>query len=895
ATIERYAGYLQTLLRGMVENERQVLGRIDLLSAHEHDALLALDHTQATPPRPCAHQLFEAQVKRSPDAVALAMDEARMSYAELDARANRLAHHLRGLGVGPDARVAICVQRDFDMLVGLLAILKAGGAYVPLDPAYPLERLAFMLDDSQPLALLADGSLPDGLLLPDALPLCRLDAERSAWADQPDTAPEVPDLTPDHLAYLIYTSGSTGRPKGVMVEHRSLANHIGWQTETFGFTPADRFLQRTPISFDASVWELWTPLAIGARLVLLPNSASRDPQAIAATIRRQEASIVQCVPSLLDALLPDDGSTPFRCRYLFCGGEPLSTALAERATPLATEGVVNLYGPTEATIDSTAWRCMPANTPWQPLGRPIANIRVYVLDERLHPVPPGTPGEIHIAGAGVARGYLGRPGLTAERFVADPFGPPGSRLYRSGDLGRWRNDGTLEYLGRIDDQVKIRGFRIEPGEIQATLERHPQVAQAAVTVRHDRSGREHLIAYAVVAPAADLEPAALRRFLAERLPEHMVPSAVLRLAALPLAPNGKVDRKALPAPDFTTQTSTREPLTPRERTLAALFARTLGLDRVGMDDNFFELGGHSLLATRLVSDIRTALDVALPVRALFEAPSVARLARWLDSGDSASDFAPLLPLRRGGGMRPLFCLHTASGLGWAFTGLAAALPGGIPLYVLQAPYLEVGSRLPSDQDDIIDAYIATLRQVQAEGPYRLLGWSIGGVIAHRIATRLEALGHEVEHLILLDSYPLDRPDSEAPTEAELLRRFCETVGIGAPQDVDDPRQALAQMAHGRLATLPTEQVEWLFDVFKHTLMLWRRPNLSHLHGHLSFFEATATAPRKIPFHRLWAAFASDIEAHALPCHHDEMTRPEWLARIAQLLAGKVRQPGAPDE
>ncbi len=887
-TIERHAGYLQTLLRGMVEDEWQALGRINLLSDLERDALLALDHGQATPIRPCIHKMFEAQARRAPDAVALAMDEARMSYAELDARANRLAHHLRGLGVGPDARVAICAQRGFDMLVGLLAILKAGGAYVPLDPAYPLERLAFMLADSQPLALLADSSLPDGLALPDDLPLCRLDAERPAWANQPDTAPDVPNLTPDHLAYLIYTSGSTGKPKGVMVEHRSLANHIGWQTETFGLTSADRFLQRTPISFDASVWELWTPLAIGARLVLLPNSANRDPLAIAETIRRQEASIVQCVPSLLDALLPDDGSTPFRCRYLFCGGEPLSTALAERAAPLATEGVVNLYGPTEATIDSTAWRCT-GNTAWQPLGRPIANTRVYVLDERLQPVPAGTPGEIHIAGAGVARGYLRRPGLTAERFVADPFGPPGSRLYRSGDLGRWCNDGTLEYLGRIDEQVKIRGFRIEPGEIQATLERHPQVAQAAVTVRHDRSGREHVIAYAVAAPTADLEPAALRRFLAERLPEHMVPSAVLRLAALPLTPNGKVDRKALPAPDFTAQTSTREPLTPRERTLAALFARTLGLDRVGMDDNFFELGGHSLLATRLVSDIRTALDVALPVRALFEAPSVARLARWLDSGDSASDFAPLLPLRRGGGMRPLFCLHTASGLGWAFTGLAAALPGGIPLYVLQTPYLEAGSRLPSDQDDLIDAYIATLRQVQAEGPYRLLGWSIGGVIAHRIATRLEALGHEVEHLILLDSYPLDRPESEMPTEAELLRRFCEMVGIDAPRDTDDPRQALARSTRGRLATLPAEQVEWLFEAFKHTLKLWRRPNLGHLRGRLSFLEATATAPREIPFHRLWAAFASDIEAHALPCHHDEMTRPEWLARIAQLLAKRLRQ------
>ncbi|HVG44986.1 MAG TPA: amino acid adenylation domain-containing protein, partial [Longimicrobium sp.] len=500
ATVERHLAYLRRVLEAIVADDRRAVDALPLLPDAERRLVVEeWNATDAAYPRElCIHALFETQAVRAPDAVAVVFDGGELTYAELNARANRLAHHLIGRGVGPDARVAICVERGPAMVVGLLAILQAGGGYVPLDPGYPAERLRYVLADSAPAAVLTQGSLEGVEALFAGVDVPVIDLEGAEWARCPATDPGRAGLTPGHLAYVIYTSGSTGTPKGVMIEHRSLANHTAWQAGAFGLGPDDTVLQRTSISFDASVWELWTPLAVGARMALLPVHAAKDPNAIARVIEERGVTVVQFVPTLLQAVLrglPEGAS--LSPRLVFCGGEPLTAALVAEARARGVGEVVNLYGPTEATIDATAYRCGDEDRA-PAIGAPVGNVRVYLLDGAGEPVPVGVAGELYVGGAGVARGYLNRPALTAERFVADPFGgEPGARLYRTGDLGRWRPDGTIEFLGRNDFQVKVRGFRVELGEIEARLREHSGVREAVVLARADASGEKRLVAYHV--------------------------------------------------------------------------------------------------------------------------------------------------------------------------------------------------------------------------------------------------------------------------------------------------------------------------------------------------------------------------------------------------------------
>jgi amino acid adenylation domain-containing protein len=627
ATVERYVDYLRRVLHAMAADDSTPVDRLELLDAAERRTVVeewnATD--AAYPAGACIHELFEAQVERTPGAEAVSFEGERLTYAELNARANRLAHHLRRLRVGPDARVGVCVERRPEMVAALLAILKAGGAYVPLDPAYPADRLRYMLEDSAPAALVTESSLA-GTFGGLDLPVVELDAP--AWARGPETNPACAGLTPDHLAYIIYTSGSTGRPKGVMVEHRSLVNHTAWQAAAFGIGAGDTVLQRTSISFDASVWELWTPLATGARMLLLSSDTMKDPGAIGRAVEEGGATIAQFVPTLLQAVLgglPAGGSLP--CRTLFCGGEPLSAALVAEARSAGVGEVVNLYGPTEATIDST-WHPCPAGDGRAPaIGRPIANARMYVLDARGAPAPVGVAGELYVGGAGLARGYLNRRGLTAERFVPDPFSADGgARMYRTGDLGRWRADGTLEFLGRTDFQVKVRGFRIELGEIEAALLEHEGVRECAVVVRED-AGEKRVVAYVV----GDVEPDALRAQVRRILPDYMVPGAFVALDRLPLTPNGKLDRKALPAPEYAGDADRYvAPRTPVEEVLAEIWAEVLHLERVGAHDNFFDLGGHSLLIMRLVAEVQATFDLEISIRTVFSMPTLEAMAEEIE-------------------------------------------------------------------------------------------------------------------------------------------------------------------------------------------------------------------------------------------------------------------------
>ncbi|HEX8245289.1 MAG TPA: amino acid adenylation domain-containing protein, partial [Longimicrobium sp.] len=623
ATAERMLAHLERVLEQVAADADVRLSQLELLGGAERALVLKeWNRTEAEyPAELCIHQLFEAQAARTPAAVAVVVEEAELTYGELNERANRLAHHLVRLGVGRESRVGVCLERGIEMIVSLLAVLKAGGAYVPLDPAYPAERLAFTLTDSGMVALLTQESLRSTLPVAHGMTVVSVDGAAAEIARE-SAEPIESGATPQSLAYLIYTSGSTGVPKGVAIEHQSAVALLSWAAAVYTAEELSAVLAATSICFDLSVFEIFLPLSLGGRVIVVENALALPQSAAADQVR-----LVNTVPSAMAALLKSDGIPP-GVRTVNLAGEPLRAELVDALYARGgIERVYDLYGPSEDTTYST-WTLRRAGGPTT-IGRPISNSRAYVLGAALRPLPVGVPGELYLGGRGLARGYLGRPGLTAERFVPDPFsGEPGARLYRTGDRARWRADGTLEYLGRLDHQVKVRGFRIELGEVEAALRRNPGVTDCVVLAREDAPGDRRLVAYVV----GGVETDALRAQLRQSLPEHMVPSAFVSLDHLPLTPNGKLDRKALPAPELASAEETYvAPRTPVEEVLAGIWAEVLERERVGAVENFFELGGHSLLATRVVARVREVFGVELTVRALFDSLTVAELAEAVEA------------------------------------------------------------------------------------------------------------------------------------------------------------------------------------------------------------------------------------------------------------------------
>ena len=662
STVVRMLGSLENLLTALPASAGRVLGDLPLLAEPERHVLLAEwnDTVRAELPGGVLHRLCEEQAGRTPDAVAVVFEEEHVTYAELEARSNRLARWLRKCGVAPEVPVGVCMERSSELVVALFGILKAGGAYVPFDPAYPPERLAFLGQDSGCRLVLTQQRLLDALA-PGGAEIFALDA---GWGEiaQEDGAPLDAGVTPQNAAYIIYTSGSTGRPKGAVNTHGAICNRLLWMQEAFGLDGSDAILQKTPFSFDVSVWEFFWPLMTGARLVMARPGGHQDGAYLVETIRQQEITTLHFVPSMLHAFVEQPGlETCAFLRRVICSGEALGADLCRRLQARLEVPLFNLYGPTEAAIDVTAERWDPCTAiATAPIGRPIANTRVYVLDAESRPVPLGTAGHLHLGGIQLARCYLRRPELTAERFVPDPWSAAGGeRLYRTGDLVRWMPDGRLEFLGRIDFQVKIRGFRIELGEIEAALGRHPAVRESVVTVREDAPGDRRLVAYLVPRGEERPDSEVMRSFLAEHLPAYMVPSAFVPLEALPLTPSGKVDRRALPAPEWAATSDYVAPRTPMEETLAEIWRELLQLDRVGIHDNFFELGGHSLLAMQLASRLSSAFGRELPVALLFANPTAHRLAKTLMSGSLApglvapilwADLPPLVAVPREAGL-----------------------------------------------------------------------------------------------------------------------------------------------------------------------------------------------------------------------------------------------------
>ncbi|WML61352.1 MULTISPECIES: non-ribosomal peptide synthetase [Rhodococcus] len=894
------ARYLR-ILRAVVDDPAAVVGDIDLHdSAELAEMMRAWEAEQAdlSAGRTLV-DLFDEQVAATPDAPALVFRGGTLTYRDFDARVNRLARHLVTQGVGPESTVALCIRRSVDLVVAMYAVAKAGGAYLPLDPDHPAARNRYILDAAAPQCVLSTtGDRVDALAGRTVLDVDRLDLRDVDPTPLADTDRRTP-LRAANTAYVIYTSGSTGRPKGVAVPHEAIVNQIAWKRAHYDLGPDDAVLLKTAATFDLSVWEFWSALTCGARLVIAAPDGHRDPSYLNDVIRREKVTTLHVVPSMLEALLEDSaGALPATLRRVLAIGEVLPAPTARRALGASSADLVNLYGPTEAAVSVTAHAVTTPTLTSVPIGDPVPNTQTFVLDERMHPVPPGVAGELYLAGVQLARGYLGRPGLTAERFVANPFGDPGTRLYRTGDVVRWRIDGdgrgTLEYLERADFQVKVHGFRIELGEIEAALRAHPAVRDAAVAVH----GGDRLVAF-VVPAAGRIDVAGLRASLAETLPSYMVPAGVVTLDALPLNPHGKLDRAALPEPVIAPRRH-RPPRTPLETEVATAYREVLepageaGEFRVGLDDDFFDLGGTSLSAVRVIARLRERTNLPVSLQWMFLTPTVEALAARIegsagDPGDHTAGFDAVLTLRPGGAAEPVFCIHPVIGLSWSFAGLARHLDPERPLYGLQSPALRDDEPLPASIDAWAAGYVDRIRRIQPAGPYHLVGWSLGGIIAHAAAVRLRADGHEVATLALLDAHPPGAPVETVPSAvsvADLLGAIGTDVGAGLDPAQFTPEQALELVADlpAPFDALTLPRLERIFEGVRLSYRLLAEHRPARFDGDLLFFAASEDGTSATRAAQQWRTHVTGtLAVESVQATHWKMTSQDAVARIGPVL------------
>ncbi|MBF6331070.1 amino acid adenylation domain-containing protein [Nocardia transvalensis] len=856
-----------------------------------------LERWNATDPRPGPRTLVDLvaqQVRAHPDRPAVSDASALLTYAELDRRANRLANHL-ARHVRPGEVVGVAVPRSVDWVVALVAVLKAGAAFAVLDPDYPAERLVRMIVVSEPTLVLTTCALlervpgPRHLAIDDRATVAALDA-------MPDHPPAVPPITVDHPAYVVFTSGSTGEPKGILTSHRGLPGLAQACADVLSVGSDSRVLQAVSPSFDGAVGDLVQALACGGHLVLAPPGRLLGGE-LAEFLAAQQITHLFCPPAVLQTMRPDevpDGLT------ITAGGEPLPAAAAEAWR--ARHRLVNGYGPSETSVFAT-FQPVGAHDLERgvPIGAPITGKRIYILDRWLRPVPMGVTGEIYIGGTGVALGYLRRSGFTAERFVADPFGAPGARLYRTGDLGRWTPTGTIDYGGRTDNQVKVRGFRIELAEIERALLRDETVDRAHVLVREDRPGDKRIVAYvsARSAPASSVE---IRGRLARTLPAFMIPSAIVEIDRWPLTPNGKVAADQLPSPAETAESVSRRPQTPAEQVVCSIFADVLGVPEMGMDDNFFEYGGHSLLAAGLVNRLREVVDPELTIRDLFDRPTPAAIMRrHTGSPGSARMLRPLLPLRPRGTRAPLFCIHPFAGIAWCYVGLAREIDPEVPLYLLQARGLDGASPLPASLSEMAADYIEQMKSVQPEGPYRLLGWSTGGVIAQHVAAMLTESGAEVDVVAMLDTHPADEIGVAEVTEANVLRLLLEQAGV-EDSELLDAEPTIARVAEllrtsasiTVAAAVDETAIAAIVRVCQNTAAVLAKHRPVAADTDLVYFTAGRGESPEVPGVRRWHPYvAGRISEHLVAHTHAEMTSAAALAEIGPRLNSVLTGRGLP--
>ncbi|WP_416956293.1 amino acid adenylation domain-containing protein [Streptomyces sp. Agncl-13] len=865
-TVAKFTRRLLHVLDQVVTDPSVPLSTIDVFEPGEYDRFVhELNDTAVDLPGDTITELFARQAATTPDALAVTGDAGSLTYRELDSAADRVAAALVRCGVTTESLVGVALPRSPEMVVTLLAILKAGGAYLPIDPEYPADRLAFVLADARPLLIVGE----DGFTLATGSDLCPCVAF-GLLASDPGAPAETGGRvrSGDRLAYVIYTSGSTGRPKGVAITHRGVVQFAvdQWCRREGNH----RVLLRTRHTFDPMTYELWPTLLRGDCVVLaLPDDL--DAKVFRSFAERHGVTTALLITPVFNHLVEQDPSCLAGLREVWIGGERLSPASVDRAVTACPDTTfVNAFGPTEITCNSTVHEIGPGPVRGDiPVGLPMDNMQIYVLDDRLRPVPPGVVGELYMAGDGLARGYLNRAGLSAGRFVSSPFGKPGERMYRTGDLGLWNTRGTLEFRGRVDHQVKVRGYRIELGEVEAVLTEHPAVAQAVVITRELRDVGVHLLAYAV---AREVTSDDLRDYLTSSLPSYMMPSAVVLLDRLPLTSHQKLDRAALPDPDFAAD-GYRAPSTDDERVLAELYTEVLGIEQVGADDDFFLLGGHSMLVVRLVNRITATLGVSLPVRTVFQYPVVADLAERLRTGAADSQpedpFATVLPIRTDGELPPLWMIHPGSGLCWAYMSFAEYLPDR-PLYGIQAREYDPAQPQATSVDDMVRHYLRHITELQPEGPYALFGWSGGGTLAHAIAVELIRRGKEVRLVVMLDSaasggFGPENDFAEADVIADastqaFVRDYLDNGAGEADYEAIVEKVAAITVRHTKLLD---EFVTPVFD------------------GDVLFFTATVD---NHGFAAQWPPYVGGrfIE-HEIGCKHRLMNEPEHAAEICSVI------------
>jgi nonribosomal peptide synthetase DhbF len=869
--IERMSAELLAALEALAGDPDRQIGRLQLSAADDRRGREGWNDTATACVASTVPALCARQARRTPDATAVVCAGQHLSYRALDARASGLARLLSRRGVSVGHLVGIAIERSLDAVVGVLATLKVGAAYLPLDPDYPPARLSSTCADARPAVLLTrDGASCEWF----GGPTVAIGAGHGAVALERSAEDEdagAPPLTPWHSAYVMYTSGSTGAPKGVVVSHRGVCNLIDWLQADMQLAGDDHVLHKTPLGFDVSVWEMLWPLSRGATIVIARPGGHKDPDYLLELLCREQVTTLHFVPSMLQALVDHPAwAACVSLRRVLIGGEALSSELAARLHRQTPAALYHLYGPTEATVDVC---CHPVpsepSTGRVPIGTPIANTRLSVLDASLQATSVGAVGELYIGGAGLADGYHRRPGLTAARFVADPLGSWGTRLYRTGDRVRRRADGALEFIGRADNQVKVRGHRVELEEIEAVLGRCEGVAQAVVAAGAASGDRARLVAHVAPLPGVALDATALREELQRLLPDYMVPAAITCIDTLPLTPHGKVDRQALRhAP-----TSGGPPRTPGSREeglLCELFAAVLALDRVGPDENFFELGGDSLNAVRLLTRIRADFGLRFSVDVLADAPTPSALAAIL-AGSPQKTAAALrvVPLRARGTLPPLFCLPAAAGLGWAYLGLLRAVDGDRPLYCIEPAALRPDADRPLTIAAMADDCVDALRGLSAGRGYRLVGWSFGGVLAHAVACRLQQRGDDVDLLAVLDGYPATAVERNSLTRPPWLDEQCRHIDEGFRR-ILGASQAETSEVHALIGRA--------YDAH-------RRHIPERFAGDMLLFTAAGDMPRP----EAWTPYVMGrISVHRCDCRHLEMTDAAQSLIVGRVLEAELR-------
>lgn len=882
ATLKRHVARLNAMLIQFAANPDLRCGEVETVSEQEYAQLERINDTGLALPSTTLADLVAEQASKTPDAPALADAHIELNYSQMREQVVALANQLRERGVKPGDSVAVALPRSVFLTLALHGIVEAGAAWLPLDTGYPDDRLRMMLEDAKPsLLITTDEQLPRFSDLPitafsynTLLPAT--DAEPLRLAK------------PEQTAYIIFTSGSTGRPKGVMVGHTAIVNRLKWMQDRYPLNANDVVAQKTPCSFDVSVWEFWWPFIAGAKLMMAEPDAHRDPQAMQSFFAHYGVTTTHFVPSMLAAfvasLTPENVDCCKTLKQVFCSGEALPTELCREWEQLTHVPLHNLYGPTEAAVD-VSW--YPAYGPELaavagnsvPIGFPVWNTGLRILDAMMRPVPFGVAGDLYLTGIQLAQGYLGRPDLTASRFIADPFAP-GERMYRTGDVARWLDNGAVEYLGRSDDQLKIRGQRIELGEIDRAMLSLPDVAQAVahacVFNQAAATGGDarQLVGYVVSGSGLPLDRDALLESLKAQLPPHMVPVVLLQISALPLSANGKLDRKALPLPELTRNTSGRAPESETEIAVARAFTALLGCEINDIEADFFALGGHSLLAMRLAAKLSRTFNRKVTPGQIMVASTVSKLSALLDSAMSDEQaqrlgFETLLPLRESDGPT-LFCFHPASGFAWQFSVLARYLSPHWSIVGIQSPRPDGPMQQCADLDGVIDHHLNTLRKQQPQGPYYLFGYSLGGTLAQGIAARLREQGEEVSFLGLLDTWP---PETQNWAEKE-----ANGLDPAVLAEIERERQAFIAAQQGQGSSELFNAIE---GNYADAVRLLTTAHSARFNGKATLFVAERT--RTMDPQAAWAPWVAELEVNSQDCAHVDIISPQAFEKIGPVL------------